>query len=216
MKRLIILTVLVFGYLSTQAQQGSTPPMIINSEVKIDSVGNALFEMSGKLTGTQWQNWNAAYGGGNASMVKRGIERSLSSSYVYDFQYIPNEMERSFVIKYKAKGVVKYLGKDKWLAELGMKDTQPIKIGENACSFVSSQLNGYSVLQINGKATFPAQITGMTFDKDEFNNIVVKYQMPTESLTTVGNQGFKTIGYSLLGLAGFMLAGLIFFRKKLS
>ena len=211
MKKIAFLLLIAVSF----GASAQNPTMVINSEIRIDSVGNAIYEVSAKLTGTQWQNWNAMYGGGNASMVKRSIERSLSPYYVYDFRYLPNEMDRTFIIQYKAKGVVKYLGKDKWLAEVGLKEVQPTKLNENSCSFVTSQLMGNTVLQTNGKVTFPAQTTLMAFDKDEFNNVVIKYTMPTESTTLIGNADKKTMGYSLIGLSALALAGLMFFRKKL-
>jgi LPXTG-motif cell wall-anchored protein len=213
MKNIIIIFILIGTSFIANAQNST---LIINSEVKIDSTGNAVFEMSGKLTGQQWNLWNSIYGGGNALMVKKQIERTLSQFYVYDFRYSPNEMERTFTIQYKAKGIVKYLGKDKWLAEMGLKENKPTKIGENSCNFVTSQLAGSTVIQTNGVVTFPAQTKNMTFDKDEFNNIVIKYEMPTESITKLGESGTKNLGYSLLGLSALTLAGLVFFRKKLA
>ena len=137
---------------STMNAQLTPTSLQINSEVKIDSVGDAIFEMSGKLTAQQWISWNYMYGGGQASMVKKNIERSLSPYYVYDFKYTPDEMNRSFLVQYKAKGTVEYLGKDKWQLSLGMRDAQPSKLTDNTFNLVVAQATGNrGVLQNNMK-----------------------------------------------------------------
>lgn len=216
MKNKIILLLFSIATTYTAFGQGSNQTMMINTEARIDSTGNAIFEVSGKLTASQWINWNYMFGGGNASNVKRTYERALSSFYVYDFKYNPNEMERSFTIQFKAKGVVEYLGKDKWVANLGLRDVQPIKLTANSFNCVLSQGNGNSIIQNNMRFTLPANATNMEFDKDEFNNVLVNYKMPTESVTTFGDSGMKTAGYSLLGLGVLSLIGILAFKNKLS
>lgn len=190
-------------------------PMHISSEVTIDSAGNGIFEMSGKLNAQQWQSWNYSYGAGNASNLKRNIERTLSAFYVYDFEYMPNEMDRSFRVRYKAKGVVQYLGKDNWTVMLGLKETQPVKLSSNTLSATMSQPMGSGVMQTNMKVTLPADVTEMEFDKDEFGYVVVKYKRPTETITTTGNPKMKTAGYALLGASLVSFLGIFYFRKSL-
>ena len=202
------------GVISAQSTSGN---MMINTEARIDSIGNAVFETSGQLTAQQWVSWNYMYGGGNASNVKRNIERSLSPYYVFDFQYMPNEMDRSFVIRYKAKGIVEYLGKDKWVASVGLRDAQPIQLSDNSFNCVVSQIGGNNVIIQNSmKVTLPATATQMEFDRDEFNNVLVKYKMPTESITTFGDSKMKATGYSLLALGGLSLLAIIGFRKRIA
>ena len=106
MKKIISITFLVLIAGTVAMAQMNSQTLIINSEVTIDSTGNAFFNVSGKLTAQQWVAWNYMYGGGNASNVKRSIERNLSPYYLYDFKYTPNEMDRTFSIQYKAKGIV--------------------------------------------------------------------------------------------------------------
>lgn len=203
-----ILSCTVFGQLKQQT-------MNINTDITVDSSGNTMYQMTGKLNAQQWQSWNYTYGGGNASMVKRNIERFLSPYYVYDFKYTPNEMDRTFDIQYKAKGTIEYLGKDKWAASLGMKDAQPVKLSENVFNCVTSELSGNLVIQNTTKCTLPADVSDMQFDKDEFGNVIVKYKRPTESITTVGNSSMKNTGYSLLALGALGLVSLLAFRKKI-
>ncbi|GGC22955.1 hypothetical protein GCM10011386_13510 [Parapedobacter defluvii] len=215
MKNLVALIALVVvTTLLAMGQQTVKEPLIFNSEAHIDSAGNATFVISGKLNAMQWQWWNYSYGAGNASNLKRNIEKSLSSLYLFDFKYEPNEMDRSFRLTYKAKGVVRYLGKDNWLAELGLRETQPIKITENSFTATLSQNMGYNVLQTNMRVTLPADVTGMEFDKDEFNYVTIQYKRPTERVTTVGDAGMKTAGYSLLGAALLSMAGVVLLRKQ--
>ncbi|WP_353125494.1 LPXTG cell wall anchor domain-containing protein [Parapedobacter pyrenivorans] len=215
MKNLVFVAILMA--VATQwavCQQTVKEPLIFDSEVYIDSAGNATFSISGKLNAMQWQWWNYAYGAGNSSNLKRNIEKSMSSLYLYDFKYEPNEMDRSFKLTYTAKGVVEYLGKDNWLAELGLRETQPVKITENSFAATLSQNMGYSVLQTNMRVTLPTDVTGMEFDKDEFNYVTVHYKRPTESVMSVGDTGMKTAGYSLLGASLLSMVGLLFLRKR--
>lgn len=209
---LIVLTLLITTGIHAQMQSQT---MTFNGEIRVDSTGNAIHKMSGKLTAQQWIMWNYMYGGGQASMVKKSIERTLSPYYVYDFKYNPNEMDRTFSIEYKAKGVVEYLGKDKWQANLGLRDIQPVKTSENSFTAVQSQLNGNVVLQTNTTVTLPSDAREMKFDKDEFGNVLVLYKMPTETIMSIGNARMKTAGYSLLGIGLLSLAGLMVFRKRI-
>ena len=216
MKQIVSIIVLALIFPGFAAAQMNTQTLMINSEVRIDSTGNALFDVSGKLTAQQWITWNYMYGGGNASNVKRSIERSLSPYYVYDFKYTPNEMDRTFSIQYKAKGVVEYLGKDKWIASLGLRDAEPMKLTENTFSCAVSQLGNNGIIQNNMKVTLPVAATGMSFDKDEFNNTMVKYNMPTENVVKIGNEKMKTAGYSLMGLGMLSLLMIVIYRQKIA
>lgn len=212
-KILTCIVILAFTY--TVSAQVLREPMLINSEVTIDSAGNGIFEMSGRLNAQQWQSWNYAYGSGNASNLRRNIERTLSAFYVYDFEYKPNEMDRSFVVRYKAKGVVQYLGRDNWTVMLGLKETQPIKLSTNTFTATMSQPMGSGIMQTNMKVTLPGDVTGMEFDKDEFGYMVIKYKRPTETVTTVGNPKMKTAGYALLGASLISFLGIFYYRKSL-
>ncbi len=216
MKNLIYTLLFMFIAFGSVRAQSTSGNMMINTEAHIDSTGNAIFQTSGQLTAQQWIMWNYMYGGGNASNVKRNIERSLSPYYVYDFKYVPNEMDRSFTIQYKAKGIVEYLGKDKWVASVGLRDAQPIKLTENSFNCVLSQMGGNNVIIQNSmKVTLPVAAINMEFDRDEFNNVLVKYKMPTESITTFGNEKMKTTGYSLLALGGLSLIAIVALRKRI-
>ncbi len=215
MKKILLLTA-TFFIASTIEAQLAPSTLQINTEAKIDSTGNAIFEMKGKLTAQQWITWNYMYGGGQASMVKRNIERAVSPYYVYDFKYVPNEMDRSFEVEYRAKGVVEYLGKDKWIASLGLRDIQPSKLTETTFNCVTSQATGNGgVLQNNMKYTLPSDATNMQFDKDEFGNVTVLYNRPTETTIVSGSKNMQTAGYSLIGAGLLSLIGIMVFRKKL-
>ena len=210
-KFLIILVAVCKIATAQMAQQ----TLQINSEVKVDSTGNIQFDVSGKLTAQQWLAWNYMYGGGQASMVKRNMERSLSPYYVYDFKYTPNEMDRTFNIQYKAKGTVQYLGKDKWVTMVGLKDAQPVKLSENKFNCVTTETNGNIIIQNTMTCTLPADAANMQFDKDEFGNVLVKYTRPTESTIVSGNKNMQTAGYSLLGAGIIALIAVFAFRRKM-
>jgi len=215
MKNLLIITILIIVPIHwAVCQQAVKEPLIFNSDVHIDSAGNATFTISGKLNAMQWQWWNYAYGAGNSANLKRNIEKSTSSLYLYNFKYEPNEMDRSFTLTYSAKGVVEYLGKDNWLAELGLRETQPVKISENSFTATLSQNMGYSVLQTNMRVTLPNDATGMEFDKDEFNYVTIRYKRPTESVMSVGDAEMKTAGFTLLAAALLSAVGILFLRNR--
>lgn len=214
MKKIIILLLIAQAGFAILQAQIPNQTMNINAEIRVDSTGNALHSLSGKLTAQQWLFWNYMYGGGQASMVKKNFERMLSPYYVYNFKYSPNEMDRTFSIEYNAKGVVEYLGRDKWVANLGLKDVQPVKTSENAFTAVQSQLNGNIVVQTNTKVSLPSNATNMSFDKDEFGNVTVQYKMPTETVVSFGSTPMKITGFSLMGIGAVSLLALIFLRRK--
>ncbi|MGC4232561.1 MAG: hypothetical protein QM594_06225, partial [Niabella sp.] len=96
------------------------------------------------------------------------------------------------------------------------RDAQPMKLTENSFNCVVSQMGGNNIIIQNSmKVTLPVAATNMEFDRDEFNNVLVKYKMPTESITTLGNAKMKTTGYSLLALGGLSLLAIIAFRRKI-
>lgn len=209
--KICIIALVISNSLSAQFNQQT---LQLNNDVKIDSIGNAQFEVSGKLTAQQWLAWNYMYGGGQASIVKKNIERSLSPYYVCDFKYTPNEMDRTFSIQYKAKGTVEYLGKDKWVAQVGLKDAQPVKLTENSFNCVTTQANGNIITQTTMKCTLPSDATDMQFDKDEFGNVLVKFKRPTETSIIAGNNNIKMAGYSLTGIGLLSLLAIALKRRK--
>ncbi len=214
MKKIILSILGMLLLLGAYAQQPNQT-LMINTDARVDSTGNVTFEVSGKLTAQQWIAWNYMYGGGQASMVKRNIERTLSPFYVYEFKYLPNEMDRTFQIQYKVKGTVEYLGKDKWKAIVGLKDAQPVKLSENTFNCVLSEPAGNIIIQNTMKVILPPDATNMQFDKDEFSNVIVLYNRPTENVIISGDKNMKTAGYSLIGtaiIASLVIAGM---RKKI-
>jgi hypothetical protein len=165
----------------------------------IDELGNASMEISAKLNAQQWQNWENSYGDKNVSILKRDMERVLSYFYLYDFDYEQNEMERSYVLSFKAKGLARYLGDNEWRAEMGLKDPDFSKLTDNSYLVTSSFAEGGMIVQTNNKIFFPEAASNIEEDTDEFGLAVFDYELKPAS--TGGFPLFLVIGIVLIVLS---------------
>lgn len=148
---------------------------------KIDPLGDATIEVGSKLNARQWQNWENTYGPRNTSILKRDMERALSYFYLYDFKYEQDEMERSYVLSFKAKGLARYLGNDEWRAEMGLKDPDFSKLTDNSYLVSSSLVEAGLIIQQNNKIYFPEEAFDVEEDTDEFGLAVFDYKLKTKS-----------------------------------
>ena len=175
----------------------------------IDELGDANIEISSKLTARQWQNWENAYGKKNVSILKRDMERSLSYFYLYDFDYEQDEMERSYKLSFKAKGLARYLGNSEWRADMGMKDPDFSKLTDNSYLVTSTLTETGMVIQQNNKIFFPEGSSDVEEDTDEFGLAVFEYKLKP---ATSGSPLFLYIGIACIVLA--VVAFLLFGMKK--
>jgi len=147
----------------------------------IDPLGDATIGISSKLNARQWQNWENVYGPRNTSILKRDMERALSYFYLYDFKYDQDEMERSYKLSFKAKGLARYLGNDEWRADMGLKDPDFSKLTDNSYLVTSSLVESGLIIQQNNKVFFPEEAFDVEEETDEFGLAVFDYKLKTKS-----------------------------------
>ncbi|MBP6977915.1 MAG: hypothetical protein PHD61_01820 [Bacteroidales bacterium] len=175
---------------------------------RIDSLGNATIDVSAKMTASQWQYWEATYGGKNISLFKRDLSRTLSQLYLYDFDYNADEMERSFHVTFKAKGVSRYKGNNEWLAEMGMKDPDFSKLNDNSFLVTTTFNEGGLLIQQNNTIHFPRKASNIKEETDEFGNAIFTYDLKPVS---GGTPLFLILGLAFIAL-GILSAA--FFKFK--
>ena len=190
-------TIVCFFWITLVSGQGNEP-LKQNMIFRIDSLGNALIEVSSKLSASQWQQWENSYGGKNISLFRRDISRTMNQFYLYDFDYKADEMERNFKISFKAKGVARYLGNNEWVAEMGMKDPDFSKLDNNSFLVTTSQNEGGLLIQLNNTVCFPKKASDVKEDTDEFGYATFTYNLKPVS------SGFPL--FLVLGLL-FLAAG---------
>lgn len=212
MKRILltIITATLALYISGQSNE----PMRQNFIFKIDSIGNGNVVISTKLTAMQWQNWQAAYGQKNCSRLKRDIERNLNSMFLSDFNYSESEMDRSWKLSFNAKGIAKYEGNNKWIAELGIKNPEISKLTDHSFLLTSSYTDGGMLIQQSNTIFFPQIASNIKEGKDEFGNATFDYELKP---IAKGSSSFLTLGLLFVGLSLISLIVLLIepkFSKK--
>ena len=175
---------------------------------RIDSLGNAAIEVSSRLTATQWQQWENTYGGKNISLFKRDISRTLNQFSLYDFNYDADEMERSFRVTFKAKGVARYMGDNEWLAEMGMKDPDFSRLDDNSFLVTTNYNDGGVLIQQNNTIHFPKKASNIKEDTDELGYATFTYDLKP---VLGGTPLFLIIGLAFIILA---LLSAVFFKFK--
>ncbi|MDP2423997.1 MAG: hypothetical protein U1C46_07295 [Bacteroidales bacterium] len=208
MKKLIHTCFLILSVSAVMSQ--TREPIKQNLVFKIDSMGNANIEISSKLNAMQWQAWENAYGGKNISRFKRDIERTLNSMFLYDFDYKENEMDRAWSLNFKAKGVARYLGNNKWVAEIGIKNPDFSKLSNNSYLVTSTSDEDGILTQQNNTIFFPVKASNIQEDKDEFGLAIFNYNLkPVTNRSSL----ILTIGLIFVG-AAIALAGYILLKSR--
>ncbi|HNS16361.1 MAG TPA: hypothetical protein PKH94_03525 [Bacteroidales bacterium] len=206
MKKYSLTIVCLFWIIIASGQFGE--PLKQNMLFRIDSLGNAVIEVSSKLSASQWQQWENTYGGKNISLFKRDISRTLNQFYLYDFKYESDEMERTFNVTFKAKGVAQYMGGNEWLAEMGMKDPDFSRLDDNSYLITTTYNDGGLLVQQNNTIHFPKKASNVKEDTDEFGYATFTYDLKPVS------SGFPL--FLIVGLAFILLgiASAVFFALR--
>lgn len=105
---------MMYGFLAAAVLLGSVSaqmaqPMPVDHDVRVDALGDAVFEIRMVFNAAQFQNWQARYGM-NPSLFRRDVTRFLTPYDITDFGIEKNDMERSVVVRVGARGVAQYKG----------------------------------------------------------------------------------------------------------
>jgi hypothetical protein len=96
--------------------------------VKIDKLGDATWEVSEKMTQSQWEAFKQGPLVNDPSITKRNMERSMSTYLIEDFKRDLDEMNRAVKMSFTVKAMATYKGGGHWELRL---DSQKIPRSQN-------------------------------------------------------------------------------------
>src|SRR5579862_8203837 len=82
--------------------------------VKIDKLGDAQWEISTKMTQSQWEGFKQGPLVNDPSISKRDMERNMSTFVIENFQRDIDDMNRTVKMTCKVKAFAQYMGDGKW------------------------------------------------------------------------------------------------------
>ena len=172
--------------------------------VKIDKLGDASWELSTKMTQSQWEGFKQGPLVNDPSISKRNMERAMSTYVIEDFKRDLDEMNRAVKMSFKVKAMAAYKGDGKWEFRLDSKNPTITKLADNAEMMTSNTtLNGQLVQQIF-KVYFPDGASDIQQSTDSFGKALFTY-------SSGGGMGAwftwnNIVGILLIIAAGLMLA----------
>lgn len=172
MKRLIIFLLFASATTFLQAQE----PLKQKIEMRIDSIGDAMVTVSMQMNANQWQMWLNSVGN-NPAILKRNMERTLPGYFLTDFNLEKNDMERSFVFKFKAYGVCDVDKKGKWIVTTDQKDPDVTKLDDKKYMMVYTDMS--SNVQQTQILDFPDEADNISIEKDAFGQTQFEFDMAT-------------------------------------
>ncbi len=168
MKKIALFIGIILLSISVKAEK-----VVINLDIKVNGRGDAKVVYSMKATAMQWKQLMAVYGN-NPALMKREIIDSLPGYTLTNFNFKKDEMNRSFIFSFDAKGVVKYLGKGKWQFEYDKKSTAK-KISETQWFFTYTENQGNGLLETDITLTLPKVAKEVKTTVNEFGKNVLEY-----------------------------------------
>jgi hypothetical protein len=142
---------------------------------KIDKLGDAIVEVSTKMTQSQWENFKQGPLVNDPSISKRDMERSMSTYVLEDFKRDIDDMNRTVKMSFTIKAMAAYKGNGNWEFRLGLKDPQVTKLPDNSMMVTTNaNLSGELVQQI-WKVSFPAGSKNIQQTTDSFGSALFTY-----------------------------------------
>ncbi len=178
-------------------------------DFSIDRVGNAVITYKQSATAAQWKILNQTIGQ-NPSLLKRDLQHQLSAYELYDFSFKKDDMNRTFILTFKAKGVARYKGNGLWDIDVE-KEFSPKKISEKDWYFTTISTEGNVVYEGHISVKLPEGVEKSEITVDEFGRRVLRYRLPPEKkfpIYLLAGGITAILGLSLIG------ASFVFKEKK--
>jgi len=174
---------------------------------KIDRVGNAEITYKQTATAAQWKILSQTVGQ-NPSLLKRDLQHQLSAYELYDFNFKRDDMNRTFILTFKAKGVARYKGNGVWDMDIE-KELSPKKISERDWYLTTISTEGNIIYEGFFSVKLPEGVEKSEITVDEFGRRVLRYKLPPEKKLPI----FLILG-GVFGIIGISLIGASFVVKK--
>ena len=168
MKKILLLIVLI--HISLFAEK-----LILQLDIVCDEVGNAKIIWKQQATALQWKLLMQRYGN-NPSLLKKEIVSSLPSYELSNFKFTKDEMNRTFIFSFDAKGIVKYRGNGIWQFKYE-KEFTPRKINEHTWLFSNTETMGNTINEQYITLKLPPDVKNVQLTKNEFDEPVLQYYL---------------------------------------
>ncbi len=205
MRKTLFVLLAVISLFSLSFPQSNLEKIKMEFEVTIDNVGNAKIVYKQSATAAQWKILNQVYGQ-NPALLKRDIMKELSAYELYNFDFKKDDMNRTFILTFKAKGVARYKGNGIWDMEIE-KTFSPKKISDRDWYLTSTETMGNVLYESHFTVKLPEGVKKSEITTDEFGKQVLRYQLPLERkmpIYLILGAVFAVLGIGLVG-ASFII-----------
>jgi hypothetical protein len=159
-----------------KAQTADPTQQIQEFNITINDLGDAKYEMSEKMTQTQWEYFKQSPIVNDPSIARRNLQRGMASADIEDFKRDIDDMNRVVKMSLTVKAFATYKGDGKWEMRLDSKDPQITKLADNAFMSISNvMINGQLTQQIY-KVYFPSRAYNILQSTDSFDKAMFTYE----------------------------------------
>jgi hypothetical protein len=166
----------------------------------VDELGDATVEVYMKLNASQWDMFKRSLGN-NVSILKRSMETALPKSYLTDFSYAEEPMERAYKVKFKALGICSMNKNDMWVAKLDTKDPDITRLSDREFILNEDILMNGMVIQQTQKLHLPSAASGAKIEKDSFGKAVLTYKTGNSLMSIV----LTSVGILLIASGAWLM-----------
>ena len=203
MKKIIILLLLLS--LSLFAEK-----ITLQLNMNVNEYGDAKVIWVQKATALQWKKLLQTYGN-NPSLLKRDIFSSLSEYELSNFSFKRNDIERTMVFSFDAKGVVKYKGNGIWHYRYE-KNFTPKKISPTEWFFTNTEQEGGVVIEYDESLKLPKRAKNAHLSTNEFDEKVLEYYLKPSIFNRISIIAYA--GIALIVFALLLAISALFYREK--
>jgi len=204
---LFIIAFLIISYSRVNAQE-QLDPLKENMDYTIDNLGDGHIQISRTFNASQWDNYKKIYGANAADLLKREMERGLPKSYLQNFSYKEDEMNRTFTLSFDALGFAKINDNGQWQIDVGLKNPDVTKISDRNYAMTASYNSNGSLLQDLIKLNIPDGASNITQDKNAFGKPIFTYEL------TPGSKKMSYV-FLLLGILLIAAAAVAYLKPEL-
>lgn len=168
-------------------------------EIFIDEQGDAELNLIMKLNASQWDVYKNTIGN-NPSYLKREIIKNMPTTYLTDFKYEEDPMERSYKLGMKGLAAAQLNSQGKWESSLDMKDPEIIKLNDREFRLDLDMMNNGVFIKQTQMIHLPKNAKNAKIETDSFGIAVLTY----ETKNAGGNKVMMGLGILLILGGGFM------------
>ncbi len=205
-KFLKIISCLLFlqSFILNSKSQEVVQPLKQIFDITMDDLGNANMEVSMKLNASQWDNYKKNIGN-NTSVIKRNMEKALPKYYLSSFNYSEDQMDRSYIIKFKVLGLCTTNKNGVWEAKLESKNPDITKLSDKEFVMTQDIMSSGMLIQQTQKLHLPSNVSGAKIEKDSFGMAVMTYST---------GSGFLPTAITVTGILLIIAACWVFYKNQ--